>query len=64
MKHRKKVSDFLVDNKFSLPEKEKVYVLLSGNDIVCIPGHRVDNRYKVSEDTKSVYCIDYLSNLE
>ncbi len=64
MKHRKKLSDFLVDNKFSLSEKEKVYVLLSGDDIVCIPGHRIDDRYKITAGSKKVFRIDYLSNLK
>ena len=64
MKHRKKVSDFLVDNKFSLPEKDNVYVLLSENNLVCLLGLRIDNRYKVTAGTKKVYRIHYLSTLK
>ncbi len=61
MKHRKKLSDFFTDHKFSLPEKENAYVLLSGNHIVCILGHRIDDRYKVTAQTKKVLRINYLS---
>lgn len=55
MTGRKKVSDFLVDNKVNLFDKEKVEVLLNGNgDIMWIIGMRLDNRYKVDEKTKKV----------
>ena len=64
MKHRQKVSDYLVDHKFSLTEKENVYVLLSGNDIICIPGHRIDDVYKITDGTKKVFRIDYISQLK
>ena len=57
MTRRKKISDFLIDNKVSRPDKEKTYVLLSGKDIVCVLGHRLDNRYKVTDKTKEVYQI-------
>ena len=64
MNHRKKVSDFLIDNKISLREKEKIYVLLTGDDIVSILGHRIDNRYKITAKTKKVLRIDYISTLK
>lgn len=51
----KKVSDFLIDNKVSLPDKEQVYVLLSGGTIVWLIGQRIDDRFKVTEATKNVY---------
>jgi tRNA(Ile)-lysidine synthase len=58
MKKRKKVSDFLVDKKVNLFEKERVNVLLSGNDIVCIFGHRIDDRFKLTDETHSVLHIE------
>lgn len=57
MKQRKKVSDFLTDNKINRFEKEKCLVLLSGKDIVCILGHRIDDRFKVTDKTKNIYSI-------
>ncbi len=62
MKGRKKLSDFLTDLKVSRPDKEKTYVLLSGADIICVLGHRIDERYKVTGDTKEIYTIGLLSN--
>ncbi|HXB13963.1 MAG TPA: tRNA lysidine(34) synthetase TilS, partial [Bacteroidia bacterium] len=51
----KKVSDFLIDNKVSRPDKERVYVLISGNKIAWIIGHRIDNRFKIVSATKKLY---------
>ena len=61
MKGKKKISDFLTDRKVSRPDKEKTYVLLSDNEIVCVLGHRIDDRYKVTEQTTEIYRIK-LSN--
>ena len=55
MKGRKKLSDFFSDNKFSIFEKEETWVLLSGDDIVWIVGHRADNRFRITDATKRVY---------
>ncbi len=64
MSHRKKLSDFFTDKKFSIAEKENVNVLISDKDIVSILGHRIDDRYKVTGKTKKVFRINYLSNLK
>ena len=58
MKHHKKLSDFFIDRKVSLPVKENTYVLLSENEIVCILGHRIDDRYKVTDKTKKIYKVE------
>jgi tRNA(Ile)-lysidine synthase len=58
MKGKKKVSDYLIDKKISLFEKEKTFVLLSGNQIVCILGHRIDEHFKVTAETKKIFCIE------
>lgn len=57
LKGMKKVSDFLVDSKISLPEKEKVMVLVSGDDIIWVAGYRIDNRYRITEKTEKVLMI-------
>ncbi len=59
MKGRKKLSDFFIDLKLSLPEKEAMYVLMSGNAIIWIPGYRTDERYKIDDTTAKVLCIEY-----
>lgn len=55
MKSAKKISDFLVDNKVSLPDKEQVYVLVSDTQISWLIGHRTDERFKITKGTKKVY---------
>ncbi len=54
MKHFKKLSDFFIDSKFSIKDKEDVWLLLSGDDIIWIVGYRTDDRYKISAKTKKV----------
>jgi len=62
MNKPKKVSDFMVDTKISIPEKDNTYVLLSDNQIAWIIGRRIDERYKLTQTTKKIYiCItDYM----
>ena len=55
MNRFKKLSDFFIDNKFSIIEKTNQWLLCSGTDIVWIVGHRIDDRYKVDTTTKKVY---------
>ena len=63
MKGMKKVSDFLIDNKVPLTEKQVQMVLLSGKDIVWLVGHRIDGRYAVKQNTKKVYFV-ILNNMK
>ena len=50
----KKVSDFFIDRKLSRFDKERCWLLLSGNDIVWIVGLRTDDRFKVTPRTRHV----------
>lgn len=58
MTGHKKLSDFFTDAKLSLPEKERQYVLLSGDDIVWVVGMRTDNRYRIDERTERVLRVE------
>ncbi|MAZ57928.1 MAG: hypothetical protein CMP56_00720 [Flavobacteriales bacterium] len=57
MKQFKKLSDYFIDDKFSLIRKKKACVLISNNDIVCVLGERLDDRFKLVEDSKKVYIV-------
>jgi len=52
MDHHKKVSDFLIDQKIPITDKDSVTVLESKGEIIWVVGHRVDNRYKITDQTK------------
>ena len=54
----KKISDFLIDIKMPLPNKEHQMVLLSGNDIIWVVGQRIDDRYSVTDSTKKIYFVE------
>jgi len=55
MKKFKKLSDFFIDNKFSIIDKQEQWLLCSGFDIVWVLGFRIDERYKLETNTKKVY---------
>ncbi|MFV0593381.1 MAG: tRNA lysidine(34) synthetase TilS [Draconibacterium sp.] len=57
MRGMKKVSDFFIDQKVPLPEKENTWLLCSGKKIVWIIGHRLDERFKVGPETQKVLVL-------
>jgi tRNA(Ile)-lysidine synthase len=54
MKGSKNVSDLLTDRKLSPCEKDRTWVLTHGEMIVWVIGHRMDDRFKVTEKTVRV----------
>ena len=50
----KKLSDFFVNLKLSLHEKNDIWLLICGDDIVWILGYRIDERYKVTNDCQEL----------
>ena len=57
MTGRKKVSDFLVDAKVSVAEKQRQFVLVSGGEIAWLVGRRIDDRYRLTPETENVLRI-------
>jgi tRNA(Ile)-lysidine synthase len=52
MKGKKKVSDFLIDNKISVLEKKNIKVLLQNESIIWLIGHRIADEFKITSKTK------------
>ena len=57
MSGRKKISDYLIDKKVSMAQKNRQFVLLSGDDIVWVVGRRLDDRFAVTKRTERVLRI-------
>lgn len=57
MNNYKKISDFLTENKIDNFQKKEQYVLTNRNNIVYIIGLRIDNRYKITNNTQKVIKI-------
>ena len=63
MDQMKKLSDFFVDQKIPVPEKERIWVLASGKKIVWIMGYRIDNRFKITEKTRKVLLLRFQTDV-
>ncbi len=56
---RQKLQDFFSNNKLSRFEKDKVWLLESGGNIAWVMGLRLDDRYKVTNATKTLLLMEY-----
>ncbi len=54
---KKKLSRFFIDQKLSKADKEKAWVLAMDQKILWVVGYRMDDRFKVTGNTKSVMKI-------
>jgi len=57
---KKKISKFFKDEKLSIQEKENSWILCSDNQVVWIIGQRLDDRFKITENTTSILKIEHL----
>ncbi|MDO5760154.1 MAG: tRNA lysidine(34) synthetase TilS [Bacteroidota bacterium] len=55
---KQKISDFFTNQKYSIIDKEKQWLLCSGEDIVWVVGERIDDRFKITNKTKNIYKIE------
>jgi tRNA(Ile)-lysidine synthase len=59
MKARKKISDYFVDEKIALLEKKQIPIFESNGEVVWICGRRLDERFKVTDQTRSVIRLEF-----
>lgn len=57
---KKKLTDFLNDLKIPFNLKNQVLLLLSNEQVAWVIGHRIDDRFKVTEKTKTILEIRYM----
>jgi tRNA(Ile)-lysidine synthase len=58
MNSKKLISDFLTDKKVALNLKKSTLLMLSKGSVAWIVGHRIDNRFKVSDKTETVLIFE------
>ena len=57
MSGSRKLSNYFSDQKFSKIDKEQIWLLCSGDDVIWIVGERADNRYRVKNRTREICTI-------
>jgi len=57
MSGTKKLSDYWIDQKMPMAEKDGQLVLESAGEIVALIGHRIDHRFRVRNSTKTIYFV-------
>jgi len=59
MNGKKKVSKFIKDEKMTPIEKQNTWVLVSNGNIVWVIGKRADDRFKVTDHTRTILKIEW-----
>ena len=57
MRKKKKIARFLIDAKLSKTDKESVWVIESGKKILWVVDSRIDDRFKIEDNTSDVIMI-------
>lgn len=60
MGKKKKLSDFFIDQKINRIDKDEIWILESDHKIVWIVGQRIDDRFKVTNETVKVLVLEYI----
>ena len=59
MQGSKLISDFFIDEKLSRFEKENIWLLVSGDTILWVVGHRTSKYFSITADTKTVFMLSF-----
>jgi tRNA(Ile)-lysidine synthase len=59
MKQSKKLSDFFSDEKYNRLNKRRSWLLCSGDRIIWVVGKRIDNRFRIDNQTRYAFIINF-----
>ncbi len=59
MNQSKKISDFFIDLKIPIFEKDKIPLLCHGEEIIWVVGYRISNLFKVDKNTSKIIALNY-----
>ena len=58
-----KVSDFLINHKIDIAEKQRTFVVLDANDrVVWLVNNRIDDRFKIDDSTQRVFKMECIGD--
>jgi tRNA(Ile)-lysidine synthase len=63
MNKKKKLARFFIDQKLSLNQKEKAWIVEMDKKIIWVIGMRIDDRFKITPNTKEVLQIEFHQNV-
>jgi len=58
----KKLKEYFIDNKIPREERDKIPLVALGNEIVWVIGYKISDKFKVTENTKTVLKLIYKKN--
>ena len=57
-----KISDFLTNSKINLFDKKNILLLASRTDILWVCGMRLNDKYKISDDTRNYLLVQLIKS--
>ena len=60
MKGKKKLKDFFIDEKIPGHKRDRIPVITSGEDILWVVGMRIDERFKVKQESKKIVHMEVI----
>ena len=61
---KKKLKDYLIDQKVPAEERARLWLLADGNHILWVPGRRISEGYKVTEETRRILKVQIYGGTE
>jgi tRNA(Ile)-lysidine synthase len=55
---KKQLSKFMTDEKIPRRVRDSMYILADGNQVLWVPGYRINAAYKISDNTQSVLAVN------